>query len=318
LLTNNISLILSIAVTLIVLLRIFFFQIQTDFEFIVSIFLLLLPIWLNRLSLIKLSRLACCYLPLLVIWYMFIKAINEADKIELSMYDGLRIFMLSQSFIPYLIFDKKSYGLLSIGILPTLFSILFFDFILNLAGSGPAEVMGPDNQLMTMRTFIAYLIINSGFYALLTIVSNNDRFNEKLIRDLKLKSEQVRLQNLELEASHNELAKFNQHLQELVDIKTEKISKQNDALSKYAFANAHKLRGPVARILGLIGLQRMESHLGFPWFLEKVEGEAKNIDIVIKSISVDLNQIDEDYNNNHSSPSLPTTAPAKEENKTSL
>jgi hypothetical protein len=242
---------------------------------------------------------------------------KAVDKVELSMYDGLRIYLLSQSFIPYLIFDKKSYGLLLIGILPTLLSILFFEQILNIVGTGPTEVMGPDNQLMTMRTFIAYLIINSGFYALLTIVSNNDRFNEKLIRDLKLKSEQVRLQNLELEASHIELAKFNQHLQELVDIKTEKISKQNDALSKYAFANAHKLRGPVARILGLIGLQRMESNLGFPWFLEKVEGEAKNIDIVIKSISVDLNQIDEDYNNNHHSPSLPATSPARDENKTS-
>jgi signal transduction histidine kinase len=234
---------------------------------------------------------------------VFIKGMVEADTIELSMYDGFRIFLLAQSFIPYLIFDKKSYGLLLVGILPTLFSILFFEFVLDTVWKVHKEVIGSDYQLMTMRTFVSYLIINSGFYALLTIVSNNDQFNEKLIHELKIKSDQVRRQNIELEENHFELAKFNQDLKELVDIKTEKISKQNAVLSKYAFTNAHKIRGPLARILGLVGLQRMDSGLGFPWLLDKIEGEAKNIDSVIKTISVDLNQIDEDYNNNSLTPS---------------
>jgi hypothetical protein len=226
---------------------------------------------------------------------------RDAEHIELSMYDGLRIFLLALGFIPYLIFDKKSYGLLIIGIMPTLLSILLQEFILDKIGLGQNGILGADYQLMTMRTFVAYVIINSGFYVLLSIVSDNDRFNERLIRELKQKTEQVRLQNIELEHSHEVLGKFNKALKELVALKTEKITKQNDALSKYAFTNAHKLRGPVARILGLIGLQRMDSSLGFPWFFEKVEGEAKNIDTVIKSISKDLSAIDEEYVNNEDS-----------------
>jgi hypothetical protein len=48
------------------------------------------------------------------------------------------------------------------------------------------------------------------------------------------------------------------------------------------------VRGPVARVLGLIQVSKMKTDLDFPWFFEKVEDEAKAIDAILKRIAVDF------------------------------
>ena len=85
----------------------------------------------------------------------------------------------------------------------------------------------------------------------------------------------------------------NQHLEDLVLKKTEDIKAQNEKILRYAFSNAHHVRGPVARVLGLIQLSKLETDLNYQWFFEKVEHETKQIDDIITGIAKELDEIDQ-------------------------
>ena len=74
----------------------------------------------------------------------------------------------------------------------------------------------------------------------------------------------------------------------MVDQKASDIRRQNEVLMRYAYTNAHKVRGPLARILGLINLSRMENSPGYPWIFSQVEREAVMMDHIVGEISNDL------------------------------
>ena len=57
---------------------------------------------------------------------------------------------------------------------------------------------------------------------------------------------------------------------------------------KYSFTNAHHLRGPVARLLGLVAIKRLEPHSDNTFYFNKIEEQAIEIDTVIKQINIDL------------------------------
>jgi len=96
------------------------------------------------------------------------------------------------------------------------------------------------------------------------------------------------VQNEELLQGQENLSQINLHLETLVEERTQKIRTQNEILLNYAYTNAHHVRGPVARLLGLIQLSRMKTDLDYPWFFEKVEHETREIDIIIKRIGSEL------------------------------
>ena len=54
------------------------------------------------------------------------------------------------------------------------------------------------------------------------------------------------------------IQKVNEELEQKVAERTAQLQTQNEKLVEYAFFNAHKVRGPLARILGLINLMKME------------------------------------------------------------
>jgi ligand-binding sensor domain-containing protein len=58
----------------------------------------------------------------------------------------------------------------------------------------------------------------------------------------------------ELAEKNDEVEKINTNLEKLVEERTKVLEDQNKRLSEYAFINAHKLRAPLASILGLISL----------------------------------------------------------------
>ncbi len=71
------------------------------------------------------------------------------------------------------------------------------------------------------------------------------------------------------------------------------LLRHNKKLLKYAYLNAHEVRGPVARLLGLIQVSKLDTDPDYPWFFEKVENEATSIDKVLKVITEELNEIEE-------------------------
>ncbi|MEO7987958.1 MAG: two-component regulator propeller domain-containing protein [Chryseolinea sp.] len=73
-------------------------------------------------------------------------------------------------------------------------------------------------------------------------------------KELQMRNEEIEAQSEELQAQSNEIQHMNEHLEELVKKRTEELEKKNAALEEYAFINAHKLRSPLASILGVVNL----------------------------------------------------------------
>lgn len=69
----------------------------------------------------------------------------------------------------------------------------------------------------------------------------------------------------------------------------------NTKLIKYAHLTAHEVRGPLARLLGLIQVSKMTSDIDYPWFFEKVNHEAQDIDKILCLITEELNEIGETH-----------------------
>ncbi len=298
LLSNYIALILIVSAIIIFIIRSIFFTTNTyalTFDFLIEAILMFSStIILNRFSFPTLGRLVLCLGSVLFLWHIYISRMLEMEVIESTIYDSFRIFLLAFSPIPFLIFDKSKYPVLLVAILPTFISVFFFESILGLADINHAQrgIAGDDYELMQMRTSVAYFITCGACYAFHVIITRNDEFNQKILSRLKIQSKTVLKQNKQLVQSQTKLSALNQNLEVLVEEKTANIKKQNEQLRRYAFANAHEVRGPVARLLGLIQLSKIESELKYPWIFEKIAEETESLDTIVKGLTNELDNLD--------------------------
>jgi PAS domain S-box-containing protein len=74
------------------------------------------------------------------------------------------------------------------------------------------------------------------------------KLNEEILRQTM---EELRAAQEALEKQTEEIANLNNHLEQLVVERTRQLQRRNEQLKQYAFFNAHKLRAPIATILGL-------------------------------------------------------------------
>lgn len=85
-----------------------------------------------------------------------------------------------------------------------------------------------------------------------------------------------------------------------IDI-TEKIAtqialrKRNQKLMRFAFFNAHHVHGPVARMLGLVELVKIDTETDCWWYVQTISNEVKDLDRIIKSIGKELEEIGDDH-----------------------
>jgi signal transduction histidine kinase len=141
---------------------------------------------------------------------------------------------------------------------------------------------------------ISYTIIYSLIAAISWILKQ--RYDEALqileVKNLELseKSNEIETQNEELQQSQENLSELNSHLESLVEKRTLEVQKQNEQLISYAYSNAHHMRGPVARVLGLIQLSQIETNLDYPFLFEKIKEQTIEIDKVVKQINRELEQ----------------------------
>jgi signal transduction histidine kinase len=138
--------------------------------------------------------------------------------------------------------------------------------------------------------FIVYLIIT---YSASALKNKYDAVNAQLNeKNIQLLDQTVAMahQNALLEESRKELNNINMDLENIVRERTNNVKRKNEYLVKYAFANAHHVRGPLARILGLLQLAKMEKKVDYPFLFEKIEEQSEEIDIVLKKINKDLEE----------------------------
>ena len=98
-------------------------------------------------------------------------------------------------------------------------------------------------------------------------------------------SEKLIIQAEELRCSHEEVLAMNDNLEDLVRQRSQEVLEKNKMLEEYAFINAHKLRAPVARLMGImqiIELSKDTSEIEF--YIDLCNKEIQDLDRIIWAI----------------------------------
>lgn len=120
---------------------------------------------------------------------------------------------------------------------------------------------------------------------------------EERTREIQLKTEEIQAQNEEIQAQAEEIQGINENLEMLVKQRTAELEKKNKALEEYAFINAHKLRGPVASILGLLNLLAKPDTKEDEAMVirQHLHHSAEKLDAVVRSITKAIENADNKY-----------------------
>jgi ligand-binding sensor domain-containing protein len=109
---------------------------------------------------------------------------------------------------------------------------------------------------------------------------------EQRTLEIQMKTEEIMAQNEEITAQAEEIKGINENLELIVNQRTLELEKKNRALEEYAFINAHKLRSPLASILGLINLFRKTNLDEEAKIInEHLQQRADELDEVVRSIT---------------------------------
>ena len=107
-----------------------------------------------------------------------------------------------------------------------------------------------------------------------------------LNNEISEQKEELAQQASNLQSANEEITAINENLEKLVEERTEEVRAKNAKLIEYSFINAHNLRGPLARILGLINiLKKPDSGVELDDLVSKLERESQELDMVIASIN---------------------------------
>src|SRR5688572_13286812 len=114
---------------------------------------------------------------------------------------------------------------------------------------------------------------------------------QEVNREVQNKNEELRASEEELMASSEELKQINENLNNLVKFRTETILEQNKKFMHHAFINAHKVRSPLARIMGLVNLMKHEGVNGdSKEMLQRLGQSARELDEILKEVRANLDE----------------------------
>ena len=131
--------------------------------------------------------------------------------------------------------------------------------------------------------FVVALLISIGGSAVLL---RKNGIIRKLNRELTDKQNEILTQAEELKATNDEMEAINSNLERLVAERSQKVIDQNETLTEYAFFNAHKVRGPLARILGLINVfERELANQSLQNYSDMLKQAGKDLDESIREIN---------------------------------
>lgn len=92
----------------------------------------------------------------------------------------------------------------------------------------------------------------------------------------------------ELKVAHENSLRINQSLEEEVVKRTSALSQQNQKIMEYHFINAHQLRAPVARILGLTSLLQQSAFAENQLILQHLTRATQELDETVHAIQQTL------------------------------
>jgi len=104
-------------------------------------------------------------------------------------------------------------------------------------------------------------------------------------QELDQQKEEITAQADNLRHLNEEITAMNANLEVLVQERTHQLEDQNKVLADYAFNNAHKLRGPLTRILGLINIiQSADSLDDKMQYIELLREAGRQLDKAVHNI----------------------------------
>lgn len=135
---------------------------------------------------------------------------------------------------------------------------------------------------------VLYIVLT---YTTYVLKSGYDRMQGHLRRvnsELHEKACEIEAQNEELVQTQDNLNVMNRNLEDIVSERTARIQQQNEVLIRYSYTNAHQLRGPVARLMGLASIYKLDGNTDPEFIVQKMVDEAYAIDSVVKQINLEL------------------------------
>lgn len=117
--------------------------------------------------------------------------------------------------------------------------------------------------------------------------TNQDQNFAKALSDivtLAIESAWRREYEEKIREQNEAISQINKSLEDRVRRRTEELEKQNEKLAEYAFINSHVLRGPLSRMLGLIGLME-KSDKKDQELINYLKTSGQELDAVVKKIN---------------------------------
>lgn len=179
-----------------------------------------------------------------------------------------------------------SYGLLQIGSLLVYGTALILFAYTDFAGS-----LSSLNKHYSLLSMEFDFLINTTILILVTfyLKENFISFRESVEQNneqLRKSSETLIEQTRQLYNQQRELNEIRNKLEATIPEKITEVQNRADVLNEYAFINAHHVRGPLARVLGLIYLIELENNgKASPEALHKIKRSAEDMDAIIGKIN---------------------------------
>jgi tetratricopeptide (TPR) repeat protein len=140
---------------------------------------------------------------------------------------------------------------------------------------------------------VIYAIVTVIVVVIAILLYRSMRMKQRHNAELANKQEEIMRQSEELRTSNLEIEKINANLEFQVRTRTKKIKDQNELLTEYAYFNAHQVRGPLARILGLISVLHLEfNRKDFGPYIDMLRQAGTELDDAIKNINEQLDGVD--------------------------
>ena len=214
-----------------------------------------LVLFLNRIGQQATARFLFCLAPGYILFFspIIINQVHEGMFLWMP-YAGILF-----SIVPYLIFMEKSQRLFKwLVIAAYLLAGLSLDVIF-----AHTTHSGWDIGFL-QRNYIYYKIPQFGFALFLHLIAllltrfhaewmTEQELNLKEMQDLQLNIEELKT---ELKEKEEEITTVHENLEMILTERTKVIAERNQQIIEYAYFNAHQVRGPLARILGLVNLSR--------------------------------------------------------------
>lgn len=236
--------------------------------------------------------------PVFLIISCFVTSITTSPDGSYLTTFGMHIIPLVVSFLFYKYLKTITTTILNRGVIWSFYIVIYYAIFLipvmilidQLVGLNEFAFMESYKTIMTSIKFemIATSLI-TGLY--LVQFGTRENFVEhqknlesvvyKRTKDLGLANSRLTSMNDELVSNSHEIKSMNENLDGIVKKRSKKIEEQLSLLVRYAHMNSHEVRAPLARILGLLNIIK----------IEKTEAEQEEIISKLCESGEELDQI---------------------------